>query len=115
MNTAHTHRTLIRIATLAFAATVASLAHAEAGENRGEMMYLDQGMPTTRSDLPRTDVKVATRAANQDGGLGNNGQATYRPFYRGVPVQSTKTSAERKAETMLAIKNHQMVHSGEFI
>jgi len=121
MNTAHTPRTLIRIATLALAATVASLAHAEAGENRGEMMYTEKVMPSTPSTVSRTDIKDATRAANRDGGLGNNGQATYRPFYYatrdGVPAYtaSTKTRAERKEETVHAIKNHQMVHAGEFM
>ena len=121
MNTAHAHRTLIRIASLAFAATIASFAHAEAGDNRGEMIFTEKMMPTTPSDLPRADVKAATRAANRDGGLGNNGQATYRPFYYaqrdGVPAypKSTKTRAERKAETVHAIKTHQMLHAGEVI
>jgi len=121
MNTAYTHRTLIRIATLAFAATVASVAHAEAGANRGEMIFTEPVMPSTPSPLPRAGVKDTTRAANRDGGLGNNGQATYRPFYYaqrdGLPAypQSTKTRAERKAETVLAIKNHQMMPAGEAI
>lgn len=117
MNTAHTQRALLRFAGLALAATVASFAHAEAGDNRGEMMYADKGMPAA-TDKPRADVKAATRALNVDGGLGNNGQATYRPYYyskRGPFANSTKTREERKAETAEAIKNHQMVHAGEFI
>jgi hypothetical protein len=121
MNTAHTHRTLIRIATLAFAATLASLAQAGAGDTHGEMIFTEPVMPSTPSTLPRAGVKDATRAANRDGGLGNNGQATYRPFYYaqrdGLPAypQSTKTRAERKAETVHAIKTHQMLHAGEVI
>ena len=122
MSTSYTHRTLIRIATLAFAASIASLAHAgEAGQDRGEMIFTEKEMPATQSTLPRSDVKATTRAANRDGGLGNNGQATYRPFYYaqrdGLPAypKSTKTRAERKAETVQAIKDHQMMHAGEVI
>jgi len=118
MNTTHTPRTLIRVASFLFAATVASLAHAEAGDNRGEMIFKDLEKPAWTSDKPRTDVKTATRAANRDGGLGNNGQATYRPYYytkSGPFANSTKTRADRKAETVQAIKGHQMVHAGEFI
>ena len=121
MNTAYTHRTLIRIATLAFAATATSLAHAGPNYTHGELMFTEPAMPTAPSTVSRDAVKAATRAANRDGGLGNNGQATYRPFYYaqrdGVPAYpaSTKTRAERKAETVLAIRNHQMLPAGEAI
>jgi len=121
MNTTYTHRTLTRIAALAFAATVASVAQAETGVLHGELMLNEPAMPSGPSTVSRDDVKAATREANRDGGLGNNGQATYRPFYYatrdGVPAYpaSTKTRAERKAETVYAIKSHQMVHAGEFM
>ena len=118
MNTTHTQRALVRFAGFALAATLTSFAHAEGGDNRGEMMFADMAKPSWTSDKPRADVKAATRAANVDGGIGNNGQATYRPYYytkRGPFANSTKTRAESKAETAEAIKNHQMPHAGEFI
>ncbi|HEY6511203.1 MAG TPA: hypothetical protein VI032_04450 [Burkholderiaceae bacterium] len=121
MNTAHTHRTLSRIAALAFAATVASVAQAGPPVMQGELVFTEPVMPTTPSTVSRDAVKAATRAANIDGGLGNNGQATYRPFYYatrdGVPAYtaSTKTRADRKAETVHAIKSQQMLHAGEVI
>ena len=102
MNTAYTHRTLTRIAALAFAATVASVAQAGPPVMHGELIFTEPAMPTTPSTVSRDAVKAATRAANRDGGLGNNGQATYRPFYYatrdGVPAYHRFDQDTRRAQ-----------------
>jgi len=68
------------------------------------------------SGRTRADRKAETLAANRDGGLGSPGQALYRAYNvapREALAKSTKTRAEGQAETLQAVRNHQVMGAGE--
>jgi hypothetical protein len=81
----------------------------------GEIQPAPTLMASTRS---REQRKAETRAANTNGGLGNNGAKAYYPGNRealAALASSTKTRADRKAETMQAIRDHKLTAPGEGI
>ena len=115
MNASHTHRTLARIAGLVLVTTLAASAHAQS-ETRGELLLTEKQMPAAASDYTREQRKAVTLAANHNGGLGSPGQSSYRTYntsQRDQLAKSTKTRAERKAETMQAVQRHQLMGAGE--
>jgi len=85
-----------------------------AGELRAGELLAPIPMPSsTRS---REQRKAETRQANRDGGLGNNGAATFRTYstsQRDALSRSTKTRDEGIAETRQAIHDHQLTPAGE--
>ncbi len=122
MNTAYTHRTLTRIAALAFAATVASVAQAGPPVMHGELVFTEPAMPSGPSTVSRDD-RQGRDARGQSSTAGSattarrrTGLSTMRRVTAFPRITaSTKTRAERKAETVHAIKAHQMLHAGEVI
>ena len=81
----------------------------------GELIPADTPKASTVS---REKLKAETLAVNRTGVLGDYGRNTWYT-YNVVPRlaldTSTKTRAERKAETMQAIQHKQMVPAGEAI
>ena len=81
----------------------------------GELIPVDMDAPSTVS---REQRKAETLAVNRTGALGDYGHNTLYA-YNVAPwkplATSTKTRADRKAETMQAIKQHQMLPAGEAI
>jgi hypothetical protein len=65
---------------------------------------------TDSKPASRAEVKEQTRAANKAGQL-TSGEAT--PGEKQAPINSTKTRAERKAETMEARRKGELRPSGE--
>ena len=107
-------RTLGRIAGLAFAAALGSVAHAQ-GDDRGELITMVNQMPQA-STVSRAETKAETLAANRNGGLGSPGQTLYRVYNvapREALAHSTITRAERKATTLQAAKAHKLMPAGE--
>ena len=81
----------------------------------GELIPVDMDAPSTVS---REQRKAETLAANRNGALGDYGPNTLYTYNVALwkPLAtSTKTRADRKAETMQAIQHHQMLPAGEGI
>jgi hypothetical protein len=81
----------------------------------GELIAVD--VPAT-STITREQRKAETLAANRNGALGDYGQNTWKAENvtpRAPLATSTKTRADRKAATMLAIQHKQMLPAGEAI
>src|SRR5262245_35286305 len=116
MNTLNTYRAIVRVAGLAFAALLGTIAHAQSGDSRGELMLTEKQMPDGPPAITRDERKAATLAANRNGGLGSPGQSSYRTYnlsQREQLAKSTKTRAQGKAETMQAVKEHKLMQAGE--
>jgi hypothetical protein len=65
---------------------------------------------TESKPASRAEVKEQTRAANKAGQI-TSGEAT--PNEKQAPAKSTKTRAQRKAETMEARRKGELVNPGE--
>jgi hypothetical protein len=118
MNTTRTDRAMLRVAGFVFAVLLGSVAHAQGGDNRGELMLTDKQMPAAPSPMTRDERKATTVAANRNGGLGSPGQSSYRTYNlspRDQLAKSTKTRAEGKAEILRAVKDHKLMPAGEAI
>ena len=133
MNPNQTTRALAFGAAVAFAAVFAhaaayaeSVSRAEvkeqtrAANKAGEIATGEEDaaykLPQPVSVRTRADRKAETLAANRDGGLGSPGQALYRAYNvapREALAKSTKTRAEGQAETLQAVRNHQVMGAGE--
>src|SRR5262245_8687293 len=127
---------LTRLATfaavLAAAAAAAPAAFADSGgrpltrhEVKQQTMAAMQGgqmVPAGELSAPMPIAFTTSRDARKAETLAANRDGTLRSRYEGYDVapgealaHSTKTRAERKAETMAAIRSHQLLRAGEAV